>query len=214
MSAFEEYSYRKTKDGIRAIADEATADIYAISFYHWNWDDDPRKPVLLVSYNTTTQWNACTPAPGQLPGRGIASSADEAKWNFAFWLQHEAEVCTIGETAEDEIARQQWIESLGYWYTDEQDEEDSDNTFMLGRKINEQFVEACVTLARRLHDEGVISSKFGKPVPILVHELEYYDKVAEATRRANPPGLAEEFEKWIAAMYEGSDETKETRLTP
>jgi len=39
--------------------------------------------------------------------------------------------------------------------------------------------------------------KFGQSVPIIVHELEYYDQIAEQTRKANPPGLTLEFEAWV-----------------
>jgi len=34
-----------------------------------------------------------------------------------------------------------------------------------------------------------------------VHELEYYDEIAVQTAAANPPGVAGEFEDWIASMY-------------
>jgi hypothetical protein len=64
----------------------------------------------------------------------------------------------------------------------------------------DHFVALCVAVAKRLHEAGVMSKKFGRLVPILVHELEYHDGIAEATRRANPRGLAAEFEKWIKAM--------------
>ena len=43
--------------------------------------------------------------------------------------------------------------------------------------------------------------RFPRPIPIVVHGLEYYDRIAMQTRSANPPGLAQEFENWIADMY-------------
>ena len=68
----------------------------------------------------------------------------------------------------------------------------------LGEQITERFVELCVQVSRALHDEGSITGKFGRPVPIIVHELEYYDQIAEQTCRANPPGLTSEFEDWVS----------------
>jgi hypothetical protein len=43
----------------------------------------------------------------------------------------------------------------------------------------------------------MITQILDRPVPILVHELEYYDQIAELTRNANPPGLADAFTTWI-----------------
>ena len=43
-------------------------------------DDDPRHPILQLGYNTLTHLKERTPS---------ASGAEEAKWNYAFWLQNE-----------------------------------------------------------------------------------------------------------------------------
>ncbi len=67
----------------------------------------------------------------------------------------------------------------------------------LSAKITEQFVALCVRVARALHDGGVITGKFRRLIPIIMHELEYYDQIAEQTREANPPGLTVEFEEWV-----------------
>jgi len=200
MSKFEDYAYTKAREGILAIKDKIAADIYAVSFYYSFDEDDPRQAVLSVGYNTNARWRACTPATGQPPKWPIASDSDEAKWNYAFWLQDEGEACNIGGARADAAARKEWIQSLGLWWTDEQQEEDFDRTIELGDKIGERFVALCIAVARRLHDDGVIAQKFGRPVPILVHELEYHDEIAKATRQANPKNLAAEFEKWIKQM--------------
>ena len=70
----------------------------------------------------------------------------------------------------------------------------------IGSDITAYFVDACVRIAQALHENGVIEQYFSRPIPILVHELEYYDEIAIQTRLANPPGLAKEFEDWIANM--------------
>ncbi len=64
------------------------------------------------------------------------------------------------------------------------------------------FVAICVRVARRLHEDGIITGKFGRTVPIIVHELEIYDAIIEQTREANPPGATDEFEEWYNAMGE------------
>jgi hypothetical protein len=34
-------------------------------------------------------------------------------------------------------------------------------------------------------------------VPVLIHELEYYEQIARQTEAANPPGLADDFAAWV-----------------
>jgi hypothetical protein len=48
-----------------------------------------------------------------------------------------------------------------------------------------------------LHYDGVIATTFGRPIPLLIHELEYYEEIAEQNRRANPDGIADAFADWI-----------------
>lgn len=97
---------------------------------------------------------------------------------------------------EGAVLRQEWIESLGLAYSDD-DKEDFERYTQLADHITERFVALCVQVARALHDEGSITGKFGRPVPIIVHELEYYDEIADQTRTANPPGLTSDFEDWV-----------------
>ncbi|MET8206232.1 hypothetical protein ABZT51_09325 [Streptomyces sp. NPDC005373] len=37
----------------------------------------------------------------------------------------------------------------------------------------------------------------GRTVPVIVHELEYYEAIVLQTEAANPPGLADEFTSWV-----------------
>lgn len=196
MKRFEDHAFKQVRDAILAIDDPVKSDIYALSFYFSN-DDDPRRPMLAVGYNTNARRQLCTPAEDQPPFWLVASDADEAKWNYAFWLQMEGELCGIGETAEEDALREEWLKSLKLWYTDEEEGEDFDRCMKVGEEILRHFMDWCAVVARRLHAEGVITEKFGRSIPIIVHELEYYDRIVEVTRQANPPGVAEEFEQWV-----------------
>lgn len=72
-------------------------NIYAISLYVFNEEDDPRRPVAVLGYNTEHQaWQS-------IP---LASDEQEARWNYAFWLQNEELCWGLGDTAE---AVRQWI---------------------------------------------------------------------------------------------------------
>jgi len=198
MSEFEDHVYNRAREGILSIPDKTAADIYALSFNFWT-DGDERSSMLSVGYNTNSRWRACTPGEEE-PGFPLASDPDEARWNFAFWLQEQGTACTIGWEDDAATARKEWMDSLGLWFSDEEQQEDSDRTAKLGGEITDKFIDLCARVARRLHADGVVTGKFGRAVPIIVHELEYYDRIAQATKEANPPGLADEFTQWIAAM--------------
>ena len=54
-------------------------------------------------------------------------------------------------------------------------------------------------VANKLQSSGFIEGKFGRPIPIIIHDLEYPWYIIEATRKANPGGEADTF---LAAMQE------------
>ncbi|MFJ4356104.1 hypothetical protein ACIP25_07440 [Streptomyces massasporeus] len=186
------------QDHLRTLAERAIAsipageaeDIYVVSFFIDNERDDPRQPTLTIGYNTEAQCR-----------RAIADASDEteARWNYAFWLQNELTV--IGDLTRDPdgaAARGQWISELGLWYDEPTDPEAWMTTVgPTAALIEANFNQACVQLARDLHSDGVIKNAIGKPVPVILHELEYYEGIARRTEAANPPGLADGFTTWV-----------------
>ncbi|MFF7994731.1 hypothetical protein ACFZDG_33780 [Kitasatospora xanthocidica] len=185
------------QDHLRALATQAVTsisaaeaeDIYVVSFFIDNEKDDPRQPTLTIGYNTEAQFRRC-----------IADASDEAeaRWNYAFWLQNELTV--IGDLTRDPdgaAARRQWINELGLWYDEPTNPQDWVTTVgSAAALIEANFNQACVQLARSLHDDGVIATIIGKPVPVILHELEYYEAIARRAEAANPPGLADDFTAW------------------
>ena len=67
-------------EALATIPGSEAPSIYVVSLFVYDEDDDPRQPTLTAGYNTIDQWRSSTPS---------ASSPQEAKWNFAFWLQNE-----------------------------------------------------------------------------------------------------------------------------
>lgn len=189
-------TYDRIKSTISNFEENILQDIYAISFFKSNHNDDPRQPLLTVGYNTISRWTECTPKPGQEGEWPIASDTEEAKWNFAFWLQNE-ELVIGGQTYDPVI---DWVKGLPYYYTDEQEEQDFDKTYLLGEEIQKMFIGIIIDHAKKLHDSGVITTKFGRQVPIIIHELEYYEAPVNWTKQANPEGLTSEFEDWVNSM--------------
>lgn len=174
---FEKYCYELIRQHIEAIASEAATSIYALSFYVENNLDDSGNPTLTLGYNTLKQMEESTPLNDSLKHK--ASDQDEAKWNYAFWLQNQ--LCVIGqEGTTSQTMRNEWIESLLPW-------EDA----------TQCFVNLCVRVSRQLHQDRIVQQRFGTSIPIIIHELEYYDQIAHQTSAANPAGLADEFVNWV-----------------
>ncbi|MEU3743773.1 MULTISPECIES: hypothetical protein [Streptomyces] len=178
---FQDHLRSLATQAITSISAAEAADIYVISFFIDNERDDLRQPTLTIGYNTEAQFRST-----------IADASDEAeaRWNYAFWLQNELTI--IGDLTRDPdgaAARHQWISELGLWYDEPTHPEDWMTTVgPTAELIEANFNQACVQLARDLHKEGVIKSAIGKPVPVILHELEYYEGIARRTEAANPPG--------------------------
>lgn len=158
-------------------------DIYAISIWITSIDDDPRMIQAIIGYNTLSQMNSTIKS---------ASNPAEAKWNYAFWLQNEK--VTVGG---DDSKFQTWIKKSPEYYEDKLYKTDIDSALEKGNKIETKFVNEIISITQKLFKDGVIKSKFGKDIPVIIHELEYYDKPLNWTKRANPTGLVDEFENWV-----------------
>lgn len=199
MLNFETYVLAQIKQTLSAADPALLRDAYVVSFFVHDYEDDPRLPILTVGCNTDARWRSCTPAPGQQPRWPIASDSDEAKWNYAFWLQNE--ITVIGEPdTEGAGLRKEWFKARGLWFEDDLFDSDQDNWERIAAQMTSSFVGMCVQVACTLHADGSVVGSFGKVVPIVVHELEYYDEIAEQTERANPPGVAAAFVSWVRSL--------------
>ena len=158
--------YTKAEKAIKKMGKQNIKDIYAISFWKDNLEDDPRCPVITIGYNTLTQVEVA---------KRNASSLMEAKWNYAFWLQNE--VGTIG--GNDKNLRL-YFKEANLFYTQQE--------YSRAEKNGEEN-------KLELHKRGVIKEQLGKEVPVIVHELEYYDLPIMWTTRSNPKSLIDEFLK-------------------
>jgi hypothetical protein len=199
MNDFEKFVYDEVCTALADIDDDIVPDVYVLSFYVFDLDDDPRHPILQVGYNTRSRLSACTPAEGQAPGWPIASDLHEAKWNFAFWLQNELKFIGEPETQGAHLW-EELLKAKGLWYSDEDEHADFDRCTPIAAEITAYFVAMCVGIAQALHASGVIKDRFLQSIPIVVHELEYYDQIASQTAAANPPGLTKEFVAWVSGL--------------
>lgn len=193
MNNLKKYIFESIKAEILSWNKDVIKDIYVISLYISNSEDDPRRPMITLGYNTMEQYESAL---------SDASDNEEAKWNFAFWLQNEELIIgdNWGENLEDGEKINQWIKENNLYYSDEEEDEDFDKALKLGDEITSRFVELCVEVVKELHEEGIIEQKFGKALPLIIHELEYYDLIAEQNKRANPEEVIKEFADWIFKM--------------
>ncbi|HWZ23040.1 MAG TPA: hypothetical protein VNW06_10325 [Cytophagaceae bacterium] len=186
---FTKHSFEKLKKAILAVDDKVKDDVYALSFWFFTDNDDPRYPMIVFSYNTITNYKNSILS---------ASDEEEAKWNFAFWLQDELEV--IGGEKDKLLA--EWFKTTPHYYSEEENEAafDDDELFETtseqGSMFCEEFIEEIIGITQQLFSEKIIETKFRKNIPILVHELEYYDEPVSWTVRSNPKGLVDEFVEW------------------
>lgn len=151
-------------------------DIYAISLFVYDEDDNPCKPTVTLGYNTEAVYES------EIEN---AWDAEEARWNYAFWLQNDEMVFGIDET---EAVVKKWILENGLPYSEDAEFEDEEY-----EAVTKAFVAVLVDIVKDLHASGFIKDTFGKPIPILIHELEYYDEIAEQNIEANGEELVKEF---------------------
>ncbi|MGW0187504.1 hypothetical protein ACWDV7_17315 [Streptomyces sp. NPDC003362] len=174
-------------------------EIYALSFRIWRVDGDERRPYVAIGYNTETQY-AAERRPED-PG--------EARWNYACWLLDGFE--TLGSVPEDPVGsalHQEEARAAGLWFEDPDEEgdggggfdDDDDEIDVKSDLLRSHFYDTCVGLARTLHAEGHIERILGRPLPVVVFDMDCPGWEVEATEAANPPGLIREFLAWQRAQ--------------
>lgn len=170
---FEAYAKSFIVAALRQVAPDDAADAYVVSLFVYDEDDDPCLPTVMVGYNTESAVRAA-----------LTQAADpgEVRWNFAYWLQNPLGLlCDSESDAEGASLRDAWIRDNGLTPDD----------------VTRAFVALLEGIVRSLHEDGVVAAVFGRRIPVLIHELEYYDEIAAQNCRANPDGLAEPFAAWI-----------------
>lgn len=165
------------------------SDIYVVSLYVYDECDNPCEPTVTLGYNTVSNYENETQ---------YASDEEEAKWNYAFWLQNDELVFGRGKTKD--IVKQ-WIEDRGFTYLSYDEMFNSDNSpdYEYYEGITKAFIKVLVDIVKELHSSGFIKEQFGKAIPVIIHELEYYDEIAKQNIEANSYELVEEFVDFCGA---------------
>lgn len=186
MEKIQEHIHQIWLKRLASIDKKTLDDIYAFSFFVYNDNNDPRFPTLIIGFNTISNFKA---------NIALASNELEAKWNYAFWIQNE--IASIGND-EDEAGRsiiEKWISNLGLNYSNEEEDKNMDECLEKGKKITAKFINVLIQLVQTFHESTPTK------VPILIHELEYYDEIRDQNILANGEELVKEFSDWINDMY-------------
>lgn len=186
MIDLQAYLENKLRDIISAWNEN---DIYAISFfvysneaYEYNGYSNVTK--FSVSYNTENDCNG-------------AGELSEERWNYAFWRQDETPIIDVDNENEGIKILFDWykencIDNIGYedynaCYDDEM------RYIGKGPVGYYELLSEITDVAKRLQDSGFVKNKFGKPIPIIIHDLEYTWYIIEATKKVNSNGEADVF---------------------
>lgn len=155
-------------------------DIYAISLFVYDDEDNPCKPTVILGYNTESEY---------IKNKQFADDSQEARWNYIFWLQNNELSFGTDETAK--IIRQ-WIISCGYPYNEDADSSDSEQYICITNAFNKLILD----IVQELHSSGFIKKTFGKEIPILIHNLDYNNETAKLNILANNNINIDEFVKF------------------
>jgi hypothetical protein len=180
---------------LERIPEELRAEVYTLAFNIWRIDYDDRRPYVDVGYNTESQY--------ELERR--PEDPGEARWNYACWILEGFE--KLGNVPEDPAGGPVYeaeVRRLGAWFDSEDavDGDDEDEIDAKSDLLRLHFYDAVIDLARHLHADGVIEKTFGRPLPVVVFDMDCPGWEVHATEYANPPELIEEFMAWQRAAEE------------
>lgn len=190
MINFQEYLENKLQNVISNWNEDG---IYAISFFVYSneafeYRDHSNITEFSVSYNTESDCEG-------------ADNLSEKRWNYAFWRQNETPIIAADDENEGVKILFDWykengIENIGY--EDTESAYDNEMRYIGKGPVGYyELLSEITEVAKKLQNSGFIKDKFGAPIPIIIHDLEYPWYIMEATKRANPHGEADAF---FAAM--------------
>lgn len=180
------YIERKLRDIISAWNED---DIYAVSFLvcsneAYEYQDYSNVTEFFVSFNAESD---CA---------GMEEMSEE-RWNYAFWRQNETPIIEAVNENEGIKILFEWYKRNGIYnigYENPNACYDSEMRYIGKGPVGYYELLSEITIvAKKLQESGFIMNKFGRPIPIIIHDLEYSWYTLEATQKANPNGEADIF---------------------
>ncbi|WP_395141135.1 hypothetical protein [Armatimonas sp.] len=176
---FEDRIYERVVNQIHSWDTKQYPDIYALSFlYSTGFAEDIEGNDICIEAGLSVSFNTLSHYQSQIEK---ASSAQEAKWNFAFWLQKP--VIEMPQFLGGTVDPEDW-EIYQAWIATQNVDDD---------EVSKTLVDCYAAIAKRLHDEGILTQTLCRNIPIIIHDLEYEELGDTATRWANPKALLIEY---------------------
>ena len=181
---------RQAATGIlERVPEQLKREIYVLAFNVWRIDADNRHPYVDIGYNTESHYE-------EEMRRGD-SDPWEVRWNYAFWILEGFD--KLGNVPEDPAGgplHEEEARNLGIWYDGEFDLVrmlEDDELRAKSRLLELHFHDSVVDLVRHLHASGTVERIFGRPLPVVVFDMDCPGWEEEATKAANPAELIEDF---------------------
>lgn len=183
------------KQVCNVISGWSETDIYAISFFvnsneSYEYKGYSNVTEFCISYNTENDCDG-------------AEELSEERWNYAFWRQNEVPIIEAENGNEGMEILFAWYKEHGVYNIGYENYDICyDNKMRYIGKGSVGYFELLLEItdvAKKIQDSGFIKNKFGRPIPIIIHDLDYSWYVIEATKKANLNGEASMF---FAAMKE------------
>ena len=148
MGTLDDYIYARARNALDGIAESDRREVYVVSFFVYDEDENPRKPTLTVGYNTESDVAAAREHP-------LVMDEAEARWCYAWYGEHALTVMFDSEKDQNGAKiRNRAIQMAGYTFQ----QDDAVATAI----TTPWFVANTVFAARRLHDRGDIARIFGR----------------------------------------------------
>jgi len=147
---------------------------------------------LEMSHNTESQAQAAA---------SLVKDPREARWNYAYWLQEPTAIFGRDSKQErrDIAVRDAWMRQTDLFYNDEEEIEYPDMVEPKMERLPTAFHEVLTRVATRLHGDSVLDKRWGKPLPIIIHNGDFDEETLRLTRAGNPPEVLSEFGEWMSA---------------
>ncbi len=148
---------------------------YMVSILVYDVDDDPSLPSIAIALEYP---------PEEEDERAQWAASGELQWNYAALSQ--SSVAEMGH-GKDDPDTQRLIAEL-----------------FAGEPVTGRtalFVAQLVLAVQQVHRNQLTEAAFGTPVPLLIHELEYYQEIARQNVQANGIEITRDFVNWIRQWF-------------
>ncbi|MFC4464988.1 hypothetical protein ACFPH6_10605 [Streptomyces xiangluensis] len=183
-SAFRDHMRRGAERILEGFPEELRPEIYIVSFRIWRIDQDPRHPYVAIGYNTESEVRRVLEQECSYEG--------SARWEYSYWLLEGFEM--VGHVPEDPGGRLHLAEAeaAGLWYEDEGSLSGKVCDALVDQLVS-RFDDVCIDVARHLRADGHLTRVLGRPVPIVLFDMDRPGWEMEATQAANPPDVIADF---------------------